>query len=113
MIDPTKISAREPEAALDDVIGALIGPDGAGTADVLAQLNLLAQSPMVRAYERAMGILRGAMLEALVNGQVVTLPDGSLLEKHEVRGVIKGIDASFNAFNRLAAYAKSYKPKER
>lgn len=108
-----KISAKVPEAALDDVIGAMVGPDGAGLADVLAQLNLLAQSPMVRAYEGAMRALRGAMLEALVDGKVVTLPDGTLLEKHEVRGVIKGIDASFNAFNRLATYAKNYKPKER
>ena len=108
-----KITAKPPEDVLDDVIAAIVGPDGAGLQDAIAQLNLLAQSPMVRAYERAMSRLRADLLEALVDGQVVKLPDGTLLEKHEVRGVIKGIDASFNAFNRLATYAKNYKPKER
>lgn len=112
MSDPRKISASEPESVLTDLIADLIGGNESRKADVLASLALLANSPLIRAYEQALRMQRQELLEALVDGQTVHLPDGTVCEKNEVRGVVKGIDLAMMQFNRLASRVKRVTTKE-
>lgn len=106
------ISARDPEETLLDVIGSLVGDDPARKVDMLTQMAFIAQSPLIHAYEQSMKQVRATAVECLLDGKDYRNKTGLVVDKAAVHAFIKGIDAAFATFNRLAEYAKNRPVKE-
>lgn len=108
MADPRALTLKEPTEILEDYVKNLTGGSEERKVDALAQMSAVAESPLMRVYEAAVRSRRAQFVEALVEGREVRV-GGSLIEKHEVRGLLKGLDEAFATFNRLKDHIRSGK----